>query len=192
MAIASLNILFRTDISQFNKGLKSAEYKLKKFSGQMQSVGKTMTRSLTLPILAIGAASVKMATEVETSFTKIETLVGLSSDAVDGFKKEVEGISRKTAIGTKELADALFVVTSAGLRGANAIEVLNSASQASAIGLGETKDIARATTAVLQAYGEENMSAARATEILLGTVRAGNLEAADLAPVLGRVIGIAS
>ena len=192
MAIASLNILFRTDISQFNKGLKTAEYKLKKFGGQMQNVGKTMTRSLTLPILAIGAASVKMATEVETSFTKIETLVGLSAEAVDGFKKEVEGISRKTAIGTKELADALFVVTSAGLRGANAIEVLNSASQASAIGLGETKDIARATTAVLQAYGEENMSAARATEILLGTVRAGNLEAADLAPVLGRVIGIAS
>ncbi len=44
----------------------------------------------------------------------------------------------------------------------------------------------------MQAYGKENISAARAADILTATVREGNLEASELAPVLGRVIGLAS
>ena len=72
------------------------------------------------------------------------------------------------------------------------MEVLKAAAKGSAVGLGETKEIARATTAVIQAYGKENINAARAADILTATVREGNLEASELAPVLGRVIGLSS
>ena len=87
---------------------------------------------------------------------------------------------------------ALFTVTSAGLRGAEAMEVLEMAAKGSAIGMGDTKEIARAVTAVMQAYGPETMSAAKAMDVLTATVREGNLEASELAPVLGRVVGLAA
>ena len=172
--------------------MRRAEQKVQQFGKKTEAIGKAITRNITLPVLGIGVASVKMAAEVESSFTKIETLVGLSGDAVNAMREDVSKLSRETGRSTKELADALFTVTSAGLRGAESLEVLDQAAKASAIGLGETKDIARATTAVLQAYGKENISASRATNILLATVREGNLEASALAPVLGRVIGVAS
>lgn len=61
-----------------------------------------------------------------------------------------------------------------------------------AIGLGETKDIANAVTSAMQAYEKSGLTASRATDILTATVREGKLEAADLAPVIGRVLPLAS
>jgi TP901 family phage tail tape measure protein len=104
----------------------------------------------------------------------------------------VLALSGETAKAPKELADALFVITSAGVRGAGAMEILEQASKASAIGLGETNVIARALTAVLQAYAGTGLTAAQATDQLVATIREGNLEASSLAPSLGRVIGIAA
>lgn len=124
--------------------------------------------------------------------TKIQTLVGLSARQVDQMKGSVIELSNQTGRSSKELSEALFVVTSAGLRGAAAMEVLERAAKASAAGLGETKEIARAVTSVIQSYGEENITASEATDVLLRTIREGNLEASSLAPVLGRVTGIAS
>jgi len=94
--------------------------------------------------------------------------------------------------GPAELARALFVVTSAGERGADALEIVEQAAKAAAIGLGDTAVTARAVTAAMQAYSSQGLTAQRATEILVATVREGNLRAEDLAGSLGRVIGIAS
>jgi hypothetical protein len=90
MALASLNLLFRTDITDFTRKLATAEKKFKRFGSQMRDVGKTMTRNVTLPLLAIAAASVKMASDLDASFTKIETLVGLSRDQVNGMREDVK------------------------------------------------------------------------------------------------------
>jgi len=156
------------------------------------AVGSSMSKYLTLPLLGIAAAGVKMAVAVDASFVKLETLVGLTTEEVDGMRDSIAKLAEETGRSSKELADAMFVVTSSGLRGEKAMSVLEMGAKAAAIGLGETKDITRAVTAIIQAYGQENMTAARATNALIGTVKEGNVAAEDLAPTLGRVIGMAS
>ena len=47
-------------------------------------------------------------------------------------------------------------------------------------------------TSVLSAYGEENIDAAKATDVLIRTVKDGKAEASDLATSLGRVLPVAS
>ena len=165
---------------------------LRRTGQTMKSVGGSMSSRLTAPLALMGFAAAKSAATLEDSFIKMNTLVGISEDTLKDFSQEVERLSDISSKPQEELADALFVVTSAGLRGAEAIEVLEASAKASVIGLGETKEIARAVTAAIQAYGKENLNAARATDVLTGIVREGNLEAAELSPVLGRVIGIAS
>ncbi len=147
--------------------------------------------------LAVGVVSgfvlaTTAATRFESSLTRIETLVGISSDRIEVMRGRVLGLSAATGRGPRELADALFVVTSAGERGAAALEILEAASKASTAGLGETASIARTVTAAMQAWGPEALSAERATDILVATVREGNLEASSLAGSLGRVLGIAA
>jgi TP901 family phage tail tape measure protein len=86
----------------------------------------------------------------------------------------------------------LFVVTSAGQRGSEALEILEGAAKAAAIGMGETRDIARLVTSAMNAYGKENLDAARATNVLIGIAREGNFEIEALAGSMGKVLANAA
>lgn len=190
--IASTNISIGANLSGLQRGLKIAQRSLRKFGGQAKRIGSNITSNVTLPFAAAGAAGVKMATDLEGSFSKIENLVGITGKALDDFKASVKGVSAETGKSQQELSEALFTVSSAGLRGAEATEVLERSAKASAIGLGDTQQIAQALTGVMQAYSSSGMTAAQATDTLTAIVREGNLEAEALAPTLGRVVGIAS
>lgn len=161
-------------------------------------LGSTAIFQLSGAFLAAGGlvagfkAAVTAATEFESSIVKINTLVGVAESQVREWATSLLELGPSVGRTPQELSEALFVVTSAGERTAAALDVVELAAKASAVGLGETKDIARAVTAALQVYGKAGLDAAAATDILVATVREGNLEASDLAGSLGRVIGIAS
>jgi TP901 family phage tail tape measure protein len=162
-----------------------------KKASAFQSAGRTLTTRLTLPIALAGAAAIKMSTDYDSAFGKIERLVGINAKQLDAWKESVLGISRETAVAPKDLADALFFVTSAGLRGKTALDALNASARASAIGLGDTETVADAVTSAMNAYGPSVLSATQATDVLVAAVREGKMEAGELAPVIGRVIPIA-
>ena len=187
-----LKALITADATQMKTQLKAASGSLQEFGKKTQATGKKLTRNVTLPIVAVGGAGIKMASDFEASMTKIESLVGLSSEAVQGFEKDVKRLSGETAQAPKDLADAMFFITSAGIRGAAATETLEAAAKAAAVGLGETATIADLATSALNAYGEENLSATSATDVMVAAVREGKLEADELAGSMGRVLPLAS
>jgi len=192
MADRRVTFLINANIKNFEKNLSKAQRSFRKFGTNLKNIGQNLTRNVTLPIGIAGIASIKLAADFQTSMRKIETLVGIAGDKVNAMTGDVINLSNKTGQSAKGLADAFFVIQSAGQRGAKAMHILERSAKASAIGLGETKEIARTVTAIINAYGKENMSAAKATDQLMSIVREGNLEASALAPTLGRVIGMAS
>src|SRR5512147_605035 len=56
---------------------------------RMSSIGKTMTRTISLPAAAIGAVSVKMAMDFDTSMMKIQNLAGTSEQTMKRFREEI-------------------------------------------------------------------------------------------------------
>lgn len=191
-SIAQVTVRFGADLHDFTTKMQRVHKEIFAMGRAMQTTGRNLTRNLTLPILGAGLASTKLAVDFDESMTKIETLVGVASNVVKGFREDVLSLAGRTGRAPEELADALFTVTSAGLRGAKAMEVLEMAAKGAAIGMGDAKPIANAVTSVMQAWGPETMSAAKAMDILTATVREGNLEASELAGSLGPVISIAS
>lgn len=161
-------------------------------ASSMDRTGRKMTRRVTLPILAGAAAAVKVGVDFETSMSKIVGLVGLAADEVEGMKAEVIKLSGETARSPKELAEALFFITSAGLRGQDALDALAVSARASASGLGETKVVADLVTSAMNAYGPETLNAAQATDTLVAAVREGKAEAPDFAASMGNVLPVAS
>jgi TP901 family phage tail tape measure protein len=165
--------------------------RIQSIGGSIASTGATLTRGLTLPIVALGGASAKMAMDFEASMNRIDALVGASSQQMEAYKEGVLDISRTTGIGAEELADALFFVTSAGLKGSDALDVLTASAQAADAGLGETKVVADAVTSAVNAYGLKALSASEATDVLIAAVREGKMEPADLAANIGKVTPVA-
>ncbi len=188
----TIRVILTGDARGLQATLDRAGASLQKAGQRMAATGARLTTGLTLPLLLAGGAAIKMGVDFDREMTKIETLVGVAADQVNDWRKELLQLGPAVGKGPRELARAMFFVTSAGARGAEALSIVEQAAKASAIGLGETADVARAVTAAMQAYGSEVLDAARATDIMVATVRAGALEARELAGSLGRVIGIAA
>ena len=192
MAESNLKVNITGDSSKLKNALSSANSQMNAFGKKMQSVGSSMSTQLTLPIVAAGVAATKLALDFDKSMTQIESLVGVAADEVAKMGEAAKTMATETGKGANEAGEALFFITSAGLRGSEAMDVLNASLKASAVGLGETKTIADLATSAMNAYGAENLSATAATDVLTSAVRLGKLEASELAGAMGGVIPIAS
>lgn len=188
----NISVFLTLNTKQFQSQITKTTKSMRAFGASMQSIGSSITRNFTIPFALLGGAATKTALDFDKSMTKIRTLVGISGKEVSRFSEEVRNLSKETGVSANELAQALFDITSAGLRGDAALQALEMSAKASAIGLGETKSVASALSGVMNAYAGSNLSAAEATDILLKTVREGKLEAETLAPVLGRVTPLAA
>ena len=192
MAESILKLNITGDSSKLKSALNSASSQMSSFGSKMQSVGKSMTAKLTLPLVAAGAAATKMAFDFDKSMSQIESLVGIAGDEVKKMGETAKKMAVDTGKSANEAAEALFFITSAGLKGADATDTLNASLKASAVGLGETKVIADLATSAMNAYGAENLNASASTDIMVAAVREGKLEASALAGAMGGVIPLAS
>jgi len=195
----TLNVEIKAVITNLERNLRKATKGLEKFSEKskvigrkMQKTGTTLTKSLTVPLSILGGVAVKAAIDFDKAMTQITSLVGIASNEVSKMGDVAKQMAFDTGKSATEAAEALFFITSAGLRGSEAMEVLEASLKASAIGLGNTKIIADLSTSALNAYGSENLSASEATDVLTAAVREGKLEASQLAGSMGSVIPIAS
>ena len=192
MAESNLKLNITGDSSKLKSALNSASSQMSSFGSKMQSVGKSMTAKLTLPLVAAGAAATKMAFDFDKSMGQIESLVGIAGDEVKKMGEAAKKMAVDTGKSANEAAEALFYITSAGLKGSDATDTLNASLKAAAVGLGETKVIADLATSAMNAYGVQNLNASASTDIMVAAVREGKLEASALAGAMGSVIPIAS
>ncbi len=192
MADNTLRIGIYADTKGLNAGLTKAQTRLKAFGSKLSSVGSSLQTKLALPLVAGAGAAIKMAADFDKSMTKIKTLVGVAGDEVDSMAMKVKSMAQNAGIDSAQAADALFFITSAGLRGADALAVLEASTKAASLGLGETATIADLATSAMNAYGKDTLGAMEATDVLTAAVREGKLEASDLAGAMGQVLPVAS
>lgn len=187
-----MNVRLGAKTAEFDAKMAAASKTLKGFGKSMSSVGASMTKSLTLPILAVGAASVKMSLDFQTSMTKIQTLVGHSKEEIAQMKTEVLGMAGQVAKSPVELAEGLYFLESAGLRGANAMETLQQVAKGSASGLGDMEALSVVAAAAQNAYGVETLTASEALDKFGVMVQTGMFKAEELSNVLGKQLGLSS
>lgn len=171
-----------------DKGLKGAQRALKGFSNFATDISRVAATA----IAGVGVASVREAAQFETSFSKIQGLVGVTASEIGALEDAAKRLGPSVGVSANEAADALFFITSAGLRGAAATEVLEASLKGAAIGLGDTKTVADLATSAVNAYGESNLGGAQAVDVLAEAVRLGKLAPEELAGAMGQVLPLAS
>lgn len=198
--IAVLSVLVKAQgIAQVNTELAGLNAAGKTAAGSMTGVesksakaAKMLAKGLGVAAIGAGVAAGKMGADFEASMQKIVGLVGVNQRQVDKWSKQITQLSPKVNKSPAELADALYFLASSGLKGKDAFDALKISAKASSAGLGDMTAIADAVSSAMNAYGPKMMSAARATDILVGTAKAGKAEPEELAKSMGRVLPIAS
>lgn len=190
--LAKATVVLEGDASQLYSVFSAAEQQLTQVGRRMQEAGRNLSFSVTVPIVGLGVAAVRTAASFDESMRKITALTGVPAQQVNAWRGEVESLATQYGKTAQDAADALYFITSAGVESGKAMDTLRAALEGSAVGLGETKVIADAATSAMNAYSKQGLTAARATEILAAGVKFGKFEAANLAPVLGQLVGISS
>lgn len=201
MAEKVVSVRLRALIDTYEKNMKRAGDTTEKVAradrwkamGQATaSLGDSLTSRLTVPIVGVGIAAIKMAGDVDAVFTQMQALAGVAADEVAGMKDAVLDLAGETGKAPQELAEALYFLRSSGLDASDAMDALEMSAKASAAGMGSTVDIADAVSSAMNAYAKSGLSAAEATDVLVATAREGKAEPAELAKQMGRLLPLSS
>lgn len=193
--VADLTARLRADTRGFTAQMAAASAQVKGLESSTTSMGnasKMAWGAAGAAVAIFAGAAVKASMAFETTMTRTVTLAGSTEDEMKRLSGEILNVAASLGKSPQELADALYYTESAGISTAHAMDVVTVSAKASAIGLGETQTVADALTSVLNAYGEQNISAAKAADILTAAVRDGKGEADAIAGAIGRIIPIAS
>lgn len=199
-AVGSAVVRLALDTSEFDAGLARAQGSLTGAAAKMDAIGRRtsaigggLTRGLTVPLVAAGAAATKMALDFNSAFVKIQTLGGKTGQSIAQLKQGVLQLAEATGQDPTGLANALYQVTSAGkVAASQAMPILTQAAKGAALGMGDVNDIAHLLTSTMNAYGPKVLSASTAMDVLTQATHDSSAEADALAGSLGPVIGVAA
>jgi TP901 family phage tail tape measure protein len=174
------------------RSMQTVQESLNNAGTKMQSFGQSASMYLTAPIVLAGAAVMAAAGKFEIAMQHIVGLVGVSQAQVNKWSQEILSLSGKIGRPPTELAEALYFVTSSGIQGAAALDVVTQSAKGASAGLGETMQIADLVTSAMNAYRNSGLTAATALDVLTAAVREGKGEASQYASQMGEVIPVAA
>lgn len=172
---------------------------LRQATDNMRSLGRDLTRAgtslslaVTAPLVGAAAAAVKFSATFEESMVRLTSIANVAGGELESVKKHILDLAPAVGIGPQELAAAMTKVSSTVEDTGVALQILDIAAQGAKAGFGETISVAGALTSVINSYGAENITAARAADIMAEAIKKGGAEAKELAPTLANVVPFAS
>ena len=130
------------------------------------NVGKTLTATITTPIVGLGVAAVKTAADFEASMDKVQSIAGVSSDEMSLLTEKAKEMGSKTKFSASEAADAFSYMAMAGWKTTdmmNGIEGVMYLAGATGEDLAQTSDI---VTDALTAFGMTASDTNRFVDVL--------------------------
>ena len=91
--ISEINVRIGAKIDQMVRSLGQAERSLQRSGRKLKRLGDDLTNTVSLPLIGIGAAGLKMSADLSSAFSKVENLVGITGDTLDKLKMGVKDIS---------------------------------------------------------------------------------------------------
>ena len=203
-----LIIRFKADLDEIKRGLKSVKSDASKVGDELESgFGKATSalgpmKAALGAVAAIGAGAIiasefKQAVVELTNFNlkiaEINTLLPATNRVTKETTKAIKNLSVAFGKDKSDLAAAYYDVISAGSTdAAKSLELLETATKASIVGVTDVKTATGAILSVLNAYGEENLSASEAANKLFTVVQKGRTTFPELAGSIGDVVPLAA
>lgn len=134
--------------------------RLPEIKKRMNSVGKTLTKGVTAPIVGFGALSVKAVAGFDDAMSSVKAKMGenLSGKEFDQLRNKAKDLGRTTAFSASQAADAMDIIAASGADANQTLaltgNVLNLAS-ASGLELDQTAGILTKTMAQFGLEGEK-------------------------------------
>lgn len=182
------------DTSGFQKGFKSALSDLKTFESKtattqdkikglgntMNSVGSQLSTKVTLPIVALGTAAVKMSSDFNSAMSGVKAISGATGDEFEALREKALELGAATAFSSQEVASGMIEMAKAGWSSQQIIDGMQGVLDAAAA---SGENLATVSTIVADAITSFGLAAAdstRVADLMAQAANAGTIDIVDI------------
>jgi tetrahydromethanopterin S-methyltransferase subunit B len=192
MAKKTINIRAGFDLKAFSSSQQNLVRQLQASGRKMQSIGKSMSMSLTAPIVGLGAVATKTFATFEQSMAKVKAISGATGSAF----KDLEGTARQLGMTTRfsasEVAELMLNYSKLGFS-ASEIEKITGATLNLALATGE--DLAQSASiagGTLRGFALEADQMTRVTDVMAKSFSSSALDLEKFQNAMPKVSAVAS
>lgn len=168
--IGALRVTLGLDSAAFETGLKDARKSLARAGRSMQSVGKTMTAAVSVPVVAFGALTLKAAGDFEAGMNRVGAATAANAEQLAAMRDLARELGRETQYSATESADAMETLAKNGL---NVEQILGGA-----------------TDAALKLAAASGTDMAGAADVATDVMLDFGKKAGELTPVINGITGV--
>ena len=179
------------NLQNSGKQWKNMGKDIEKAGRSISSVGSNMTKSVTVPILGIGGAAIKLAADFEAGMDKVASISGATGDDLKKLSAKAEEMGNATKFSAKESADAFSYMAMAGWKTEdmlNGIEGVMYLAGATGEDLATTSDI---VTDALTAFGKSASDTNDFVDVLAKTASNANTDVGKMGETFKYVAPVA-
>src|SRR5690625_1098487 len=194
------------DVSNFTSSLRQATSEMRSFSSQassqmsgmqssanaMSSIGSTMTRNVTLPLVGVGTAAAITGAKFQRQMSTVGAVSGATGTEIEAMSNKAREMGATTMFSATEAGEGMEYLARAGY---NTDEVLTSIpsvldlAAAGAVDLGSAADI---TSNILSGFGMEASETAKVADILALASARSNVDVQGLGEAFKYVAPVAA
>ena len=187
MADYTLSVKISADVKDFASSLSSVQSSLEATSKKWESlssslgkIGSTLTKSITVPVVAAATASVKNFSEVDKTMRLVEKTMGDTAWASGDLEKAMKSAASNSVFGMNDAANAALNFARQGFNAADASKMLTPAMSLAA---GTATDLAVVSGGLgnaMKIFADQGLQAGNAADILAKAQGQANTTVQDL------------
>ncbi|MFC5370936.1 phage tail tape measure protein [Brevundimonas faecalis] len=198
--IGALKVVLGLDVADFDGGLKAAQKELRKAGREFQKIGreigdigKSMSMSLTLPIIGLGVAVTKTAGDFEAAMNRVSISTGAAGKQFEQLSDLAREIGRETVFSASTAADAIDMLAKSGV---SVEDILAGAARAAVdLAAAAGSELEPAAAAITDSMAQFKITAAELPRVvngITGAVNESKLDFADFTLAIGQAGGVAA
>lgn len=180
------------DLKVFQSNTATSQDKMKGLSSAMGTVGSTLSKKVTVPLVGIGAAALKVGGNFDAGMSKVKAISGATAGDMVKLRDKAKEMGAKTKFSATESAEAFQYMAMAGWKTNDMLQGIDgimNLSAADGLDLATTSDI---VTDAITAFGLTAKDSTHFADVLAQTSRNANTNVSMLgesfkyvAPVAG-------
>lgn len=207
MDVGSATGYLDLDISGFLANLRTAQSEADRASKNMAtkvgnnitgigksltSVGSTLTKSVTVPLLGISAAGLKVASDFDSAMSGVQAISGATGEEFDALRAKAIELGGETAFSANEVAEAMTEMAKAGWDSQQILDGMGGVLDAAAASGENLGTVSTIVADAITGFGMEAKESTRVADLLTQAANSGTIGINDLgesfkyiAPVAG-------
>ena len=159
--LGDLIVRVGADTRGLNKSLGNAKKQMRETTGNLTQMGKSLSMSLTAPLLGIGALAVKAASEFEFSMAKVQAVSGFTAAEMDNLEAQAQELGASTSKSASDVASLQLELAKLGKTSTEIEQMTEGVLSLSVAFDTELGDTARVVGATLNQFGLEASESGR-------------------------------